>query len=790
LVKHAQNNFENGKKIDTTDLLTLFEANIFNDSQKKELLRIFIPNMTLSKAVSLWIYSQKDAKRYKKIIAKEAVAARGWNVDMIVANMKDSEISIPTYQLLSKTINVEKIIDDGNLLQDFVNDYNAVVDEVSDSMKNIKTLEDFQWELARYPEKVKSSNPMKNWAYDFKEWSIIEIRQTKKAEGSSEEIFLYWKILKAWNAWEIKLLDRWSGKYSTNSDVISTQTYDDLLKTVLWADTVSFTVMSEDDIKDKIYLWEIDEEAPDRLEQRTPDQIEEKRDELMKQLDARKAHLKSEWKTKEEIEADEEIEAISNKHRVLSDALEKVDEFNKNALLRELDELDPEWKKHWLDDWMTFRVWKWDQKDLVFTVTVVNPLSKKLLITSPGGNQEMDFQDFYYNFKQGDCKRISSKMTNFQGIIDSINIDWDIKIRPTWDGFEMKDGQLQKKESKTGLQYNFLAGAKWENEELLQIHDESWGLFTISFWKIKDKTEKKEVKGKDGNMKEEKKVTENFTVYKWTTVVTAGWLDEYIKKHKLVPRSLDDSKDTTYNKGEELEQKFNPWSFLGKWLNIATVVASGKVFHESLENFFKDWRDERAARFAYAWWKHLLPWDMKTDLMSRIEDAQEKRMEDYLARLKKISSSAATKMIKGWLSDPHVKQEKHEAAVEFMLEKYGTLCAKGPLFPYQWKFKWYQALGGRLWDKLYKEEEQKALVSGQQFSEEALVWKLMVLQCKPECMTWIKFHLLWLSHELYIILIQKLPMMLWRNFLLKGGCLWWWGLCHIQRIKIFLMKLF
>ena len=45
-------------------------------------------------------------------------------------------------------------------------------------------------------------------------------------------------------------------------------------------------------------------------------------------------------------------------------------------------------------------------------------------------------------------------------------------------------------------------------------------------------------------------------------------------------------------------------------------------------------------------------------------------MEDYLGRLKKLASFAAVEMIDGWLHDKHAKQEKKEAALEYMWSKY------------------------------------------------------------------------------------------------------------------------
>jgi hypothetical protein len=78
-------------------------------------------------------------------------------------------------------------------------------------------------------------------------------------------------------------------------------------------------------------------------------------------------------------------------------------------------------------------------------------------------------------------------------------------------------------------------------------------------------------------------------------------------------------------------------------------------------------------------------------MMSRVEQTQKKSMEEFIQRLKDINSHPATVMIDSWLKDPRTPQYKIEAAVFYMFEKYGALCAK-EMYPYQGQFYWYQKL--------------------------------------------------------------------------------------------------
>jgi hypothetical protein len=65
-----------------------------------------------------------------------------------------------------------------------------------------------------------------------------------------------------------------------------------------------------------------------------------------------------------------------------------------------------------------------------------------------------------------------------------------------------------------------------------------------------------------------------------------------------------------------------------------------------------------------------LPEALRDDLMSRVEESQKKRSEDYVNKLSNVDSWKATRMIIEWLKNKDAPQYLKEAGALFMLQKY------------------------------------------------------------------------------------------------------------------------
>jgi hypothetical protein len=170
-------------------------------------------------------------------------------------------------------------------------------------------------------------------------------------------------------------------------------------------------------------------------------------------------------------------------------------------------------------------------------------------------------------------------------------------------------------------------------------------------------------------------------------------------------------------------------------LSVNDIVSWWKLYIDSIENFLKEWQEEIAARFANKLW---LPEELKADLVAREEQAKKKRMDDYVERLKSVDSGPATEMIEWWLLNKNSPEFKKEAWLTFMLEKYWVLCAKRGLYKHKWKFLWYQALGWKIWDPLYNKIKAESEADDHTFTEEQLVYILLIKQCQPGWYNWIK----------------------------------------------------
>jgi hypothetical protein len=128
--------------------------------------------------------------------------------------------------------------------------------------------------------------------------------------------------------------------------------------------------------------------------------------------------------------------------------------------------------------------------------------------------------------------------------------------------------------------------------------------------------------------------------------MTLGWLENYIKKHKLVPRSLKE-KNVQEEKDKNDEKTANRsgsfWSRVFKNnLSVFELVAGSKLFVENFQSFLKEGSDEKAAKFALDFYGKILPEEVRSDLLARVEGAQKQRMDDYVAKLNKVNSPQAT----------------------------------------------------------------------------------------------------------------------------------------------------
>ena len=395
-----------------------------------------------------------------------------------------------------------------------------------------------------------------------------------------------------------------------------------------------------------------------------------------------------------------------------------------------IKDIDSSGEQFWLKAGVSFETGK--DVYVIESIDVGSGIINVKSIAKDGALEPMTYQQFYYSFKSSEAKR-SSNTESFEALFE--HVQSDNAFSNTWKNFVLDGNEIRKKDkngkpTKSKVNYNYLVGE--DNTELVKIEDISGGKVTISFWELKEDVKK----GKDGK----NETISSYSMYSNLQEMTfdISYLETFIKKHKLVPESPNQYKEAQVDHDiADMKGQFSPLSFFFKKISIIEAVKWGQQFFEQIKEIMQQGQEEHALQFANTYLWKLLPESGRRELQVRLESSQKKRMEDYLERLKNVGSDVAIKMIKSYLYDTHGPAYQKEAAVVFMLQKYWVLNAKA-LQEEQWKFTWYQALGWKPNDELYKKTKEEMEKESLPFTEEYLVYKLLKEQCRPEGYKWIK----------------------------------------------------
>lgn len=271
----------------------------------------------------------------------------------------------------------------------------------------------------------------------------------------------------------------------------------------------------------------------------------------------------------------------------------------------------------------------------------------------------------------------------------------------------------------------------WDKWELIKIEDIWDWVLEVRFWELETKTDKKANK---------ENITYNIKLTKDSEKISYNELQKLIKEKKYTPDwQIWKEFKTTYPEDYQNDLK---WSFATRFWNrksIMELVQWWKMLIDGITESLKKWNDVRAAEFAL-WISKILPDEIAEDFEAQVEMNQSEAMDKELTKLWKIDSGKATNRILGWLKNKNTPEYRKEAWLMYMA-KYWILYAK-KLAPYKWSFLWYEALWGRVWDKLYQEVETKAKKNWLPFDEKELVIVLLQKQkdwtLKPKRRS--KFH--------------------------------------------------
>ena len=788
-VKSVLYNIKNNIVKDS-DIRDLFSTNFLKENEKKEIISQFIPYISLEDARKLNLITLLEAKNKRKAVLEPLLKNNlSWSeLDEAIDKASLSDIKVKSSDFFSNDWSLNIIAEwiwFTNLEEDFKKVVNDVKNDINknwpQSLEDLKTIfssEEFNW----YFENLS----------DFKEGSIIKI--ISKTKNWGEEIN-YSKIINVSNTNKnISLRPLWNNStwkeiVNLNSNTISkSYSFSDILESFKWkwksavfytADglnklidnpksNVSNSNLKQYSAKD----LQGNPEFTDYLQNKYFDNLKSELSSLEWEKDSIESQI---WLLKDNIDDENKKEnedqiSILNKKKLLLDL--KIEELNEkielwdrssietNTLLQfsnelelknKLDEIDVEWKELGLEKWMYITSSKWIHEISWIDLEYWEILLKWKWIPE----QKFSFDEFFQAFKANNAKR-EKKLSTLNDLVEG-NIEKHSE-KDIWNNYEVKNWELHIKKvdeyskEKNNTKVDYLVSSN--SDELFKIDKVSWDKITFNWWERK--------KLDSLNDKEKSKYKKNIKLWKdWKPDKDKNWKLQY--KWELIYLS-DKTQTLSLNEFQKLLNKdkeaFHPDWQTGKDKTISNPEESGKGFHtsfltglfnnfslsevlawskmmvENIEEYMKKWNSIHSAQVALKFWK-FLPKEVQEDLLIKVERTEDEWMDKEIESLGKVDSPIATGRIKDWLLNRNTPEYKKEAWLMFIIKKYGHLNSK-ELKWFSWKYLWYEAFWGKIWDELFLDIKNETEWKNQIFSEEYLMYVLIKKQCKPDWFNWMK----------------------------------------------------
>ena len=722
-----------------SDIRLLFATNFLENSEKETLVRIFVPNITLQKALDIWIIDTAKANNIKtKLIDDLSIA-----YDYDKTELKDFLFKMPFDDFLVDINNIDLNSDNVSIISENIGFKNAETDF-------IKSKEEFEQEivdnwpmsLVELQKWLKSININERFTNldKFSEWNIIKF--VKKWENW-EDIIQFIKIQKVndldkkltfltvWSWTSINLDTEWEGNLITYVEFLNNIGKSDTK--IICFDNKEIAKKIKDPSDLDFMSSDLDLFSSNDILNSTEEEKENYKNHYKKiiedDLNVLKDELNQNWWDKSQIlllsnkiEAKEkEINHINNN---LDDNTKLLDFLNKQKFIENLDEVDIEWKKVWFEKWIKFES-KWS----IYTIIWFE--NNEIYLTSLAWKEwPIDFISFYETFKKNKSKRLDD-ISDFSNLIQLNKID-----NNKWNDHEIINNELKVKwinhnDKTEDKVIDYLVSD--DGDEVFKINKIDWDSVNIQFWERKNiwnmnDKEKKKYKGKEWEV---------IYLNDNESTISITELNSYISKYKLHP-DWKVWKTLESEQVKDLENDFK-WSFVTRLFNrtsLNEIIAWWTMFIDWFKESIKRWNDLHAAKFALAMWK-MLPEEIRADLQIKVEREEAEEMDKALEGLWKVDSWDAIFRIKWWLENKDTPEFKKEAWLMFMISKYGLLYAKKGLWPYKWKFLWYEAFWWKINDELYLKVKKDSEDENIPFTEENLMFLLVTEQCKG-WYNWIK----------------------------------------------------
>ena len=772
------------------DIKDLFATNFLNISEKKEIINRFIPYITLWEAVGLGLIDKKDAEKKKKQILSTLLknelswdileeALSSSSINDIKIKSEDLLSSDEDYNIVAEWIGFSKLEEELNeVKKDIKKGINENWPQDIEELRHILSWEDFRWVFNKIPQ--------------FIEWNIIKITKkeadwnTKISYGSIDRINNQDKTIEIrwiwWNSsWEEIFNVNVQSKPETFSFVEFMDNFKEEGKQACFYTHPELKELI-DDPKNNIVDSDLNQYTVDDLKE-NPSLADTFRTQHFKQLEEERAvleeditRLESEISTLENSADNKNTQRVKNLKIQLKNYKQRLDssEINYNAsptttellysankaeLIDKINRLDSEWKniistdgRRWLFSWMYISSKLWIHK-----ITGLDWETWKIHLEHKGKNgtipEIITFEDFYQSFKKNNGERLQP-LSSLEDLVSDNQVHSE--KNNIWDDYEVKDWKLQIKKipsySKNKDQWvDFLVSS--DSDSIFKIESIDWENITFTegerkdINKIKDPKEQKKYKDNVKLWDDWKPETKDWKIqYEWELLRlnTETTTMSLVAFNKLINQSKEEfypdwqtGKWKTISNPQDSKNNFHAsfWTKLFNNFSISELIMWGKLLVENFEEYLKKWNDIHSAEFALKMWK-FLPEEVKAELRIKVEREEEESTDKEIEALGKVDSPIATNRIKWWLLNKDTPEYKKEAAMLFMVKKYGHLNAK-ELTDFAWKFLWYEAFWWKIWDALFLDLQQEAKDKDQTFTEEFLLYMLVKKQCKPWWYKWV-----------------------------------------------------
>jgi len=696
-------------------LSMLFAHDLINKTEQKTILKTFVPFVSLDDAKKLWLLNDRQVEDYIRKVVLEWVSSKEkdfmydqikkdlWDLSIRIENLIESPLwtSSKAMALIAEKVGFKKIATQARQLY---------LDEQENGPNDFTQLS----KALALKEKV-------NGVDALKQGNIMEVEVSRDGQSVETE---YYEIFSTHSSQDPKTSVSFQKKWanwvylSKLESKLDIKSYKEFLEFADFENVKKINFVYKSVFEQKIASWEIQEEVGD-FKYAT---WVEKDSRILRQKEALKKELVADGVMKEKDNIDTVIKNFTDEqkeqYKSFLETIESSQNYNTTLLRNELNKADKKWSKYGFQVGTTFEAdgEKGNREHYTIEQIDENNWEWKVVVSLIWWKTiDLTFAHFLTSFQAAKWNR-TSNINSVDSLLEWVNDEWN-----NWTGIEYKDWKLlDKTDPKNVFACDYLVSDEWDcffwDYNLLKIHSMGWSTAEVHIWKVKSP------------WKENKNTI--YQAEKDTITVSAWILASWIKRAWLSAKNINNQKDTKEELPEWNKNMHGSlWSkYFKNFASISVLGQAWKNYVEFYEQYFKEWRDEQVSRLVSR--LPVLSDEQRSAAITSLENAEKKRMDEYLEKLKIRDSGEATQMIEKWLLNKDGLEAQKEAALFFMAEKYWVLYEKGALMKHKGTWLWYEALGWKIGDEGFLKRQAYCEKYGIQFTEEDLVYELIAGQCK------------------------------------------------------------